>query len=158
MLLNMDGFLFPATMRARSSAIRKRTGSGKDSETHLTPAGVGRILSDECRRFGAVKSKESRVKEVPNTLAERIDGVATALFDASGRMTRLAAGLGISRSRLFDYRKGARTERDIDGMLIDLIDRERDAAAARVSMLTSLRNQMLGLIARARNQERRDAA
>lgn len=94
----------------------------------------------------------------PKTLAERIDGVATTLYGASGRMTRLAAGLGISRSRLFDYRRGAGTARDIDGMLVDLIDRERDAAAARVSTLTALRNQMLGLIARARKQERRDAA
>ncbi|MDA9411877.1 hypothetical protein [Bradyrhizobium sp. CCBAU 45384] len=97
------------------------------------------------------------MKEAPQTLAERIDLVATPLYGASGRMTRLAAGLGISRSRLFDYRRGARTARDIDGMLIDLIDRERDAAA-RVTALTALRNQMLVLIGRARRQEKRDAA
>ena len=98
------------------------------------------------------------MKEAPKTLAERLDVVATTLYSATGRMTRLAVGLGISRSRLFDYRRGARTERDIDGMIVDLIDRERDAAAARVSALTSLRNQMLSLMARARKQERRDAA
>ncbi|WP_340672366.1 hypothetical protein [Bradyrhizobium ottawaense] len=98
------------------------------------------------------------MKEAPKTLAERIDLVARPLYGASGRMTRLAAGLGISRSRLFDYRRGARTARDIDGMLIDLIDRERDAAAARVTALTALRNQMLLLIGRARRQEKRDAA
>ncbi|TWI70527.1 hypothetical protein IQ16_03700 [Bradyrhizobium huanghuaihaiense] len=98
------------------------------------------------------------MKESPKTQADRIDVVATTVYGAYGRMSRLAAGLGISRSRLFDYRRGARTSRDIDGMLIDLIDRERDAAAARVSALTALRNQMLGLIARARKQERRDAA
>lgn len=80
------------------------------------------------------------MKEAPKKLAERIDVVATTLYGASGRLTRLAAGLGISRSRLLDYRRGARTERDIDGMIVDLIDRERGAAAARVSTLTALRH------------------
>lgn len=92
------------------------------------------------------------MKESPKNLAERIGLVASPLFGASGRVSKLAAGLGISRSRLFDYRRGARTARDIDGVLIDLI--ERDAAAARV---TALRNQMLVLVGRARCQEKRDA-
>ncbi|OSJ32550.1 hypothetical protein BSZ19_18540 [Bradyrhizobium japonicum] len=91
--------------------------------------------------------------KAPNTLADRIDVVATTLYGASGRMSRLAAGLGISRSRLFDYRRGAGTARDIDGMMIDLIDRECDASTERVSTLTALRNRMLDLI-----KEKSDAA
>lgn len=99
------------------------------------------------------------MKENPTTLSQRIETVGTSVFGAGrGWTTALARGLKMSRSQLFEYRRGARTERDVDGMLLDLINRERDAAAARVSALTALRNQMLSLMARARKQERRDAA
>ncbi|WP_461331068.1 hypothetical protein [Bradyrhizobium diazoefficiens] len=92
------------------------------------------------------------------TLSQRLEYVGVELFGPHGWTGRLAKGLGIGRTMLWHYRNGDRPDRDVDGMLLDLIDRERDAAAARVTALTALRNRMLVLIGRARRQEKRDAA
>jgi hypothetical protein len=94
--------------------------------------------------------------ETPKTLPERIEYVGTALYGT--RWTkRLAAGLRISRSQLYEYRVGrGNRDRNIDGELIDLIERERAASAARGMALTQLRNYIASL-AKAR-KEKRDAA
>jgi hypothetical protein len=81
------------------------------------------------------------------TLPQRIELVGASLYGAGrGWTKKLAIGLCMSRSQLFEYRvgRGAR-DRDIDGEMLDLIDRERDANAERGVALTKLRNRLLSL-------------
>jgi hypothetical protein len=61
----------------------------------------------------------------------------------------LAAGLGISRGTLGSVLRGDRKSRDIDGGMLDLI--ERDAAAERDVALTKLRKALLSAIKRGRD-------
>lgn len=78
---------------------------------------------------------------------QRIECVGEGLYGDEWK-TRLAAGLGISRSQLFEWRRGANktTRRDIDAELIALIDRERDASNERGLNLSRLRAKMLLMI------------
>ncbi|MCG2645712.1 MULTISPECIES: hypothetical protein [Bradyrhizobium] len=56
----------------------------------------------------------------------------------------MAAGLNIHRATLHGWMTGAwETQRDLDGELIALIDRERDACAERAIALTGIRHQLL---------------
>ncbi|MFK4581116.1 hypothetical protein [Bradyrhizobium ottawaense] len=90
-------------------------------------------------------------QEVPKfdktTLPMRIKTVGTALFGPGrGWTVALARGLNMSRSQLFEYRIGrGKRDRDIDGEMLDLIDRERDANSARGMALTKLRNRLLSM-------------
>lgn len=79
------------------------------------------------------------------SLPGRLEWVGKCVFGQSWA-SRLAEGLGISRSMLWEYRKGRRTDRDIDGGLLALIDSERDACAERGAMLTRLRRQLIALL------------
>lgn len=88
------------------------------------------------------------------TLPQRIEYIGVGLYSRRGWTTQLARGLGMSRSQLFEYRRAGRikSDRDIDGELIALIDRERDAAAERGVALTKLRHRLLALVAKARKE------
>jgi hypothetical protein len=80
--------------------------------------------------------------------------VGTGMYGAAWRR-RLASGVGISRGTLWSIMRGAnRHSRDIDGAMIDLIDRERDATAERGMMLTKLRNRLIDLVGGAQKEER----
>ncbi|MCS3893463.1 hypothetical protein M2171_002596 [Bradyrhizobium japonicum USDA 38] len=82
----------------------------------------------------------------PNSQADHIAYVGLALRGEEWK-TRLAAGLDISRSQLFEWRLGtSKTRRDIDCGLIALIDRERDASNKRGLKLFHLRTKMLPMI------------
>jgi transcriptional regulator with XRE-family HTH domain len=97
------------------------------------------------------------MNESPTTLPQRIEHVGKTVFGEHGWTLRLARAMGISRSQLFEFRNGrGNRDRDIDGELIDMI--ERDATALRGAMLTRLRNQLIGIVGKARKQEKRDAA
>jgi hypothetical protein len=64
----------------------------------------------------------------------------------TGWRTRLAIGLRISRSTLFQWLGGnIKTDRDIDREIVELLDRERDAASERGVELTELRRKFLAL-------------
>lgn len=85
------------------------------------------------------------------TLPQRIESVGTSIYPGHGWTARLARGLGMSRSQLFEYRSGGgKHDRDIDGEMLALIDRERDDAAARGVALAKLRHHLLALVAKAR--------
>jgi hypothetical protein len=61
---------------------------------------------------------------------------------------RLAAGLGICRTTLWAIMSDARKrgpQADIDGALIELVDRECEASAKRGASLSRLRNRLLTL-------------
>lgn len=90
-------------------------------------------------------------------LPQRLEFVGTGVY-GSQWMTRLAAAIGVSRSMLFEYRHGRRTDRDLDGRLLDLIERERDAASERGMMLTRLRTSLIAMIGAANKRGDRDAA
>ncbi|MCS3893435.1 transposase-like protein [Bradyrhizobium japonicum USDA 38] len=85
----------------------------------------------------------------PKSQPDRIAFVGFALYGDEWK-TRLAAGLGVSRSQFFEWRRGTpkTARRDIDGALIELIDRERDAANERGLVLSRLRATMLRMIGR----------
>ncbi|WP_256805783.1 hypothetical protein [Bradyrhizobium sp. Bra64] len=82
-----------------------------------------------------------------STLPQRIEIVGSSLYGAGrGWTTALARGLKMSRSQLFEYRIGrGKRDRDLDGEMLDLIDRERDANSARGMALTKLRHRLLAL-------------
>lgn len=87
-------------------------------------------------------------KPKENTLPLRIEFVGTSLFGPGrGWTVTLARGLNMSRSQLFEYRRAGciKSGRDIDGEMLALIDRERDAAAQRGVDLTKLRNRLLSM-------------
>jgi hypothetical protein len=71
--------------------------------------------------------------------------VGPGLYGAFWRR-RLAAGLGISRVTLWSILSGAKHNGDIDGAMLDLIDRERDATAERGIELTKLKRTLLSAI------------
>jgi hypothetical protein len=65
---------------------------------------------------------------------------------ATGWRRRLAMGLQISRSTLFEWLRGnIKTDGDIDGEIVELLDRERDAASERGGELTALRRRFIAL-------------
>lgn len=99
------------------------------------------------------------MKENLTSLPDRIEYTGVSLYGAAGWTVALARGLGMSRSQLFEYRIGrGKRDRDIDGELIDLIDRERGAASERGVALTKLRNRLIDLVGKSRKREKRDAA
>lgn len=83
------------------------------------------------------------------TLRERIKYVGVKLYGENWP-SKLAAGLGLSRSQLFEWRVGSTktTRRDVDSELIALVERERGAADARRLMLSRLRTALLRMTGR----------
>lgn len=79
---------------------------------------------------------------IPNDLPGRLRVAGTTLYGSSWR-SRLAAGLGVSRSTLFEWCRGGKAVVDIDAAIIDLIDRERDEASLRGIQLTALKNRFV---------------
>lgn len=79
-------------------------------------------------------------------LQDRLEMVGKGVYGESFRR-RLAKGLGISRGTLWSVLSGRkRTALDVDGALLDLIDRERDATAERGVALTKLKKALLAAI------------
>lgn len=79
------------------------------------------------------------------TEQERIEWVGRSLYGAPWR-GRLAEGLRMSRVTLWSIMSGSRKSgRDIDGDMIGLIDRERDATVERATALTKLRNRLIAM-------------
>lgn len=84
------------------------------------------------------------------TLRGRLQTTGVGLYGVNWRR-RLAEGLGISRGTLFNMMCGPGSARslkrgpqaDIDGALIELVERERDACAERSMSLTQLRNKLI---------------
>lgn len=81
---------------------------------------------------------------LPVTIQGRLALVGRALYGKAFR-SKLAAGLNISRTTLWDWlRPGGKRldKRDIDGELIDLIECERDAADERSIELATLSKRL----------------
>ena len=81
--------------------------------------------------------------KLPKDAPGRLEYVGRALYGDQWRK-RLAAALPVSRDTLYWWLRGAvKPHRDIDGELIDLLDRERDAAAERGVQITALRRALI---------------
>jgi hypothetical protein len=89
------------------------------------------------------------------TLPLRIKYVGPVIYGPVGWIYRLAAGLGISKSTLYEYMNGKRC-RDLDAELLALIDRERRATVARRVALRDLRDDVAA--AAKKSKKVRDAA
>jgi hypothetical protein len=90
------------------------------------------------------KPSPQKPEPLPTDLPGRITLVGTALYGKSWRR-RLAEGLNISRSTLWQWLSGAGKRRDIDGALIELLDCERDAANERSLQIAGLRRRFLSI-------------
>lgn len=83
--------------------------------------------------------------KLPTDVPGRLHYAGKYLY-GTGWRTRLAVGLDISRSTLFEWLRGnIKTDRDIDGEIVELLDRERDAASERGLELTALRRRFIAL-------------
>jgi hypothetical protein len=104
-----------------------------------------RILSEHSNNEGSKVRKPSQKPEpLPEDLAGRITLVGTALYGKSWRR-RLAVGLNVSRSTLWQWLSGAGKRRDIDGELVELLDGERDAATERSLQIAALRRRFIAI-------------
>jgi hypothetical protein len=113
-----------------------------------------------CPTRDAEKGLRVREKKTLKTLAERIEFAGVELWGPFGWTTQMARGLNMSRSQLFNYRRGickANKERDVDGDLVALIERERDAATGRKASLDSLKIEVERAAAAARREQKKDA-
>lgn len=82
---------------------------------------------------------------LPKDPPGRLEAVGIALYGSAWR-SRLAAGVRISRNTLHEWLGGSwkKARRDIDGDLVELLDRERDACAERGIEITAIRRQLVG--------------
>lgn len=92
----------------------------------------------------------------PRTLPERIEYVGTALYGHVGWGYRLAAGLGIAKSTLWEYQRGKRG-RDLDVEMLALIEGERLATVTRRAALRDLRDDLAAVVKKSKKPVR-DAA
>ena len=86
---------------------------------------------------------QKQASALPPTVHGRLTLVGKALYGKTFR-AKLAAGLNISRSTLFEWMRGGGKRRDIDGELIHLIECERDAADERSIELAALSKRFKG--------------
>ena len=89
--------------------------------------------------------KTKKSFKLPPDVAGRLRFAGEYLYGTGWRW-RLAVGLNISRSTLFEWLSGnIKTGRDIDGEIVELLDRERDAASERDLELTALRRSFIAI-------------
>jgi hypothetical protein len=87
-------------------------------------------------------------KRPPRDLPGQIEFVGACLYGAWWRR-RLALALGISRTTLHAWMKGlSKSDRDVAGELLFLVDKERGAAGVRSAQLTVLRNDLIAVTGR----------
>jgi hypothetical protein len=87
-------------------------------------------------------AKTPKIEPLPLKQDARIGLVGETLYGRDYRR-RMADGLGISRSTLWEWIGGAGKNRDIDGKLIDLLDAEADATTQRGLTISALRRRFL---------------
>lgn len=111
----------------------------------MTVSVTGHIVSDSLYTILMTPKDWELAKALPKDPPGRLEAVGIALYGSAWR-SRLAAGLNISRNTLHEWLGGSWTKarRDIDGDLVDLLDRERDAAAERGVEITAIRRQLIG--------------
>lgn len=88
---------------------------------------------------------QTKSKRIPATIPGRLTLVGRTIYGKSFR-ARLAVGLKISRSTLFEWMRTSGTRRDgrdIDAELIDLLDSERGAAIERSIAIEDLRQRFI---------------
>lgn len=82
--------------------------------------------------------------KIPTDVPERLEFYGTTIFGAKCWRGKLAAGLSIAPSTLRLWLNGEyKSDRDIDGEVLDLIERERDVSAERNVELGELRKRIL---------------
>jgi hypothetical protein len=91
-----------------------------------------------------VRKSTTKPAPLPADLPGRIELVGATLYGKSWRR-RLAQGLHISRSTLWQWLSGAGKRRDVDGELIELLDCERDAASERSLQIAALRRGFMAI-------------
>jgi transcriptional regulator with XRE-family HTH domain len=89
-----------------------------------------------------VRKTTQKAEPLPAEIPGRLAIVGVTLYGKSWRR-RLAEGLNISRSTLWQWLSGAGKRRDVDGDLIDLLDSERDAASERALQIAELRRRFM---------------
>lgn len=86
---------------------------------------------------------------LPPSVPDRLRFIGVRLYGPTCWRGKLAAGLGVARSTLNLWLRGAyKSTRDIDAEIVDLLDRECDASAARSIELAQLRRCIIKAAAR----------
>jgi hypothetical protein len=105
------------------------------------PLDIGYFSSDDRSMTRNVRISNKLPPDVPGRLR-----LAGKYLYGTGWRRRMAMGLQISRSTLFEWLRGnIKTDREI----VELLDRERDAASERGVELTALRRRFMALGRRA---------
>jgi hypothetical protein len=92
-----------------------------------------------------VRKSTTKPAPLPADLPGRIELVGATLYGKSWRR-RLAHGLHISRSTLWQLLRGAGKRSDVDGELAELLDVERDAASERSLAIAALRRRFMLIV------------
>jgi hypothetical protein len=92
-----------------------------------------------------VRKSTTKPAPLPADLPGRIELVGSTLYGKSWRR-RLAQGLHISRSTLWQLLRGAGKRSDVDAELAELLDVERDAASERGAELAALRRRFMAIV------------
>ena len=89
-----------------------------------------------------MRKQIQKPEPLPAEIPDRLALVGAVLYGKSWRR-RLAEGLHVSRSTLWEWLSGGGKRRDIDADLIDLLDGERDAASERALLIAALRRRFM---------------
>lgn len=89
--------------------------------------------------------RKTQIEPLHAELPGRLALVGKTLYGKSWR-PRLAEGLSISRSTLFEWgRGGGKNGRDVDSELIELLDSELDATSERAMLIAALRRRFMSI-------------
>jgi hypothetical protein len=91
-----------------------------------------------------VRKPSQKPEPLPAELPGRLALVGQTLYGKSWRR-RLANGLNISRSTLWQLLAGNGKRRAVDGALIELLDCERDVANERSLQIAALRRRLIAI-------------
>ena len=91
-----------------------------------------------------MRKASQKPEPLPADLAGRIALVGATVYGKSWRR-RLATGMNISRSTLFEWLRRVNNVRDVDSELIELLDSERAAASERSLQIAALRRRLMAV-------------
>jgi hypothetical protein len=129
--------------------LRRRAASRKPARLRwrltldvLRADNIAELQQSNQQGFTVRKPPPLKPEPLPAEIPGRLALVGATLYGKSWRR-RLAEGLHVSRSTLWQWLSGAGKRRDIDGDLMELLDCERDAASERALQIAARRRRFM---------------